>query len=235
MATGRTSRRTGRRAQSAEAAARWNEILNAAAQSFYEKGYEGTSLQEIAEAAGLLKASIFYYIKSKEDLLLALVTRAQEQFASMLVEDEELAAAPIPDRLRAFVDRWMALSETDREWNVVAEREFTRLSPANLELVIANRDKASAFVKGLLSDGIQDGYFDPNVDLSLATTVIFELMLTTHLWHRPDARLTIAEVGHWYGDFIIRGLAPAAGAAAPTPAKPAKRTVASKRMLTSRA
>jgi AcrR family transcriptional regulator len=225
----------GRRPQTPEAAARWDEILEAAAQAFYEMGYEGASLQQIAESVGLLKGSIYYYIKSKEDLLFALVTRSQDLLLPVLEEDAAIAASSAPDRLRAFVRRWMALQTKDREWSVVAEREFTRLSPAKLQVVIERRDATSAFVKDILRQGIADGDFSPDLDLSVATTVVFEVLLTTHLWHRPGLRLSLEEVGDWYGVFITRGLSSEAPPSKRRrPAAPVEAAVHSKRSLAAR-
>ena len=47
---------------------RQQEVIEAAARVFHEKGYESTSIQDIAEAVGILKGSLYYYIRSKEDL-----------------------------------------------------------------------------------------------------------------------------------------------------------------------
>jgi AcrR family transcriptional regulator len=202
----RRTGQAGRRPRGADGGERWEEIIRAAARIFYEKGYEATSLQDIASAVGLLKGSIYYYIETKEDMLYELVSRAQDLMASTLVEDTATAAASAPLRLRAFIGRWMALSAREREWATVAEREFTRLSRARLQEVIVRRDTFSAFVKSLVEQGVADGAFDPAVDLSLASSAVFELMKTTHLWHRPGGPLSLSEVGDWYATFVIRGL-----------------------------
>ncbi len=186
--------------------ARWEEIVHAAASIFYKKGYEATSLQDIASAVGLLKGSIYYYIKTKEDLLYELVNRAQILYLGTLEEDAELAAAPAPERLRAFIRRWMALTSKDREWGLVAEREFNRLSPRRLKVVIGRRDTYSNFVKDIIADGVAEGAFDPAVDPSIATTAIFELMISSNLWHRPTGRLSLVDIGDWYATFVVRGL-----------------------------
>jgi AcrR family transcriptional regulator len=195
-----------RRPRGADSGERWDEIIHAAAAIFYEKGYQATSLQDIASAVGLLKGSIYYYIETKEDLLYELVTRAQALMMATLVEDAVTASAPAPERLRSFIGRWMALSAREREWATVAEREFSRLSRRRLRVVIVRRDQFSAFVKAIIAQGAKDGAFDPSVDLSVATSAVFELMKTTHLWHRPSGPLTVAQIGDWYATFVIRGL-----------------------------
>jgi AcrR family transcriptional regulator len=154
----------------------------------------------------MLKGSIYYYIKTKEDLLYELVSRAQDMFEATLEEDEETARSPAPVRLRAFIGRWMALTSREREWGLVAEREFMRLSRRRLRRVIERRDELSGYVKDIIRQGIDEGAFDPTTDESVGAAAIFELMKTSHLWHRPSGPLSMAELGDWYATFAIRGL-----------------------------
>ena len=53
-------------------ATRWNEVLEAAAAVFQERGYQAARIEDIAARVGILKGSLYYYIESKEDLLYAL-------------------------------------------------------------------------------------------------------------------------------------------------------------------
>jgi TetR/AcrR family transcriptional regulator, cholesterol catabolism regulator len=206
-ATRRPPRRTGdRKPRARNHEDRWADIIERAGTIFYQKGYEATSLQDIADAVGMLKGSIYYYIKTKEDLLYELVTRAQDMFEATLEEDDETAQSPAPVRLRAFIGRWMALTSRQREWGLVAEREFMRLSKRRLKRVIERRDEFTSYVKDIIRQGIAEGAFDPSTDESVGATAIFELMKTSHLWHRPSGPLTMAELGDWYATFAIRGL-----------------------------
>jgi AcrR family transcriptional regulator len=183
--------------------ARWEAIITAAAEIFERKGYQATSLQDIASAVGILKGSLYYYIKTKEDLLYELVRRAQVGRLPTLEEDAELHASPAPVRLRAFIGRWMA---EERVWNRVAEQEFRKLRGRRLTAVIDQRDKFSEFVKVIIEQGIKKGDFDPAVDPSVASNAIFTLMNSTRAWFKPTGRMSMAELVDWYATFIITGL-----------------------------
>ena len=185
---------------------RWEEILAAASQIFLEKGYEAASLQDIASAVGILKGSVYYYIKTKEDLLYELVRRAQVERMHVIEEGPTVSGAPAPERLRAFIARWMAETEQQRVWNIVAERDFRKLSAPRLKTVIERRDRFSGFVKAIIDDGVKENRFDPDVDTSVATNTIFELMNTSRMWYQPTGRLSLGEIGDWYATFVIRGL-----------------------------
>ncbi len=166
----------------------------------------GTSLQEIASEVGILKGSIYYYIKTKEDLLFEIVDRAQTLYLTTMEEDEETASASAPVRLTAFIKRWITLTLKEQRGYRVAERSFTRLSPKRLKLVIERRDNFSDFVKSILIQGVKQGAFDPAVDVSLATITVFELLNSTQEWHQPKGRLSKENVAEWYAQFIVRGL-----------------------------
>jgi AcrR family transcriptional regulator len=200
------TRAAGRRSKPMDSDARWEEIIEAASAIFLKNGYEATSLQDIASAVGILKGSIYYYIKAKEDLLFEIVDRAQVQFLATLEEDATTEGASAPARLSAFIGRWMTLNQKQREWNTVAERSFDRLTGERLQLVIERRDHFSDFVKRIIVQGVAEGAFDPKVDVSLATITVFELLNHTNEWHQPEGRLSRESVSDWYSRFIIRGL-----------------------------
>lgn len=185
---------------------RWDEIVLAAAKVFFEKGYEGASLQDIASAVGLLKGSIYYYIDTKEDLLFELVMRAQKVWRAVLEEDEVLAASSAPARIREFIVRWTLLKEQQREWGIVAEREFTRLSDDYLAQVIKGRREFSRFVEGIITQGREDGDFDDRISLPLATNMVFELIKSSHLQRFPSSRTGLTEFADAYSTLVIRGL-----------------------------
>jgi AcrR family transcriptional regulator len=186
--------------------ARWEEIIEVASTTFLKNGYEGTSLQEIASEVGILKGSIYYYIKTKEDLLFEIVNRAQNLYMATLEEDEAMASAAAPVRLTGFIKRWISLTLKEQQGYRVAERSFTRLSAKRLKTVIERRDTFSDFVKGILVQGVKEGAFDPTVDVSLATITVFELLNSTQEWHQPKGRLSKDNVAEWYAQFIVRGL-----------------------------
>ena len=68
----------------------------------------------------------------------------------MLEESDELAASSAPLRLREFIERFMQLQEQHREWGIVAEAEFKRLSPEYLKKVVEGRRRFGSFVEGII-------------------------------------------------------------------------------------
>ena len=186
---------------------RWEEILGIAADVFLEKGYEAATVREIAARAGLLnQGSLYYYIETKEDLLLAIIERAYARGVVTLQEDEDTANAAAPTRLAAFVVRWLDKMVLGDNPGVVAEREFRSLSPQRLSTVRPMRDACNAFVRTIIEQGMTDGDFDASLDATVSVNNIFFLLNNTHRWYRPTGRLSYDQMMDWYKTFILRGL-----------------------------
>src|ERR671922_348615 len=93
-----TARRQRRQGKPQHAGARTQQIIDAAARVFREKGYDGATLRDIAKAAGLLPGSLYYHIRSKEELLRHIVGQPIRDLWAQL-EDLVAANAPAADKL----------------------------------------------------------------------------------------------------------------------------------------
>jgi len=113
---------------------REDEILAAAARIFREKGYHGTSVRDIAEAVGLLKGSLYHYIRSKDELLARLFEGLLEdtvrELGSIVARDAS-PEARLRDMVRAYADAVMAHHDAVglylREWRSLPPAELAGL------------------------------------------------------------------------------------------------------------
>ena len=187
-------------------ATRWNEVLEAAAAVFQEKGYQAARIEDIANRVGILKGSLYYYIDSKEDLLYALTIDGHTQGLGTIEEDDLTRAADPATRLGAFITRWMAMVPTTGEYAQLRERDVRLLSDERRAKVMEMRNEMHRYVRRILEQGIADGHFDPSIDPGVATNSIFELLNSTVRWFRPTGRLSYDDLGVFYRDFVLRGL-----------------------------
>jgi AcrR family transcriptional regulator len=185
---------------------RWLEILNAAAEEFYENGYKAARLQDIGRRVGLLTGSLYYYIDSKEDLLFALVDAAHKKGLAIIAEDEASAASDAPTRLRNFIVRHTNLQlESRADAVAVVERDRLHLSPEHRSQVDAMRRKIHRHVVGIIDQGKAEGAFDPTVDATIAASSLFATLNGTSDWVRDPNRL--GEVTDFYVRLFLSGLA----------------------------
>lgn len=169
-------------------------------------------MQDIAESAGILSGSLYYYIDSKEDLLFALTERVHAEGLAYLDDPEIREGEPVA-RLRRFIDRWGLRLEQDLEWSLLVEREFRTLSAARLARVTEQRSAYEALLRSIIEQGQAEGQFDAATDSGVATQSIFQSLNYIALWYRRDGALSFQEIVAWQREFIVRGLSPAAPAA----------------------
>src|ERR1700761_228 len=93
-----------RRSDGAGLKKRQREIIDAAAKIFHRKGYSETTVQDIADAVGILKGSLYYYIDSKEDLLFQMLLEVHED-AKVIVKETAALDLSALERLRVYVQR----------------------------------------------------------------------------------------------------------------------------------
>jgi AcrR family transcriptional regulator len=187
---------------------RWSELIQVATQVFCEKGYDAASLQDIADRLGLLKGSLYYYIKSKEDLLFAVIS---EVHRAGLANIESLAAAEGNSlrRLRAVIIGHIEHECRHLTGTAVFLHELQALAGERQEEIIGGEHAYRGVFRHLIEDGQREGLIRPAVDPKLAALSILGSTNWVYRWFQPDGEFTARQIGEQFADMIIRGLATA--------------------------
>ncbi|HET7523577.1 MAG TPA: TetR/AcrR family transcriptional regulator [Acidimicrobiales bacterium] len=183
---------------------RWQEVLDAAAALFEEKGYQATTLQDVASRVKLLAPSLYYYIKTKEDLLFSVMKRAHELGLTLLDEPPDVVGADAETRLGAFIRRWMG--GTYPPQIRVVERDIRFLSEDRQREVLAWRDRMNHSVADIIRQGVDEGSFDESTDPSVAASTLFVVLNATPTWFREPGRVTYTELTDWYTHLFLNGM-----------------------------
>jgi AcrR family transcriptional regulator len=184
--------------------ARWSEVVDAAFAVFSEKGYQQSTVQDVAGRVGLLKGSLYYYIQSKEDLLFAIVQRAYVRARASVDHDKGLTEGSAVARLHCFIELWTANIESQWDALRLAERETRYLSREHRRELRAHALEIEAVLGAIIEDGRAAGEFDPDVDRRLAVVTIFRL-LNNH-GSRQVSPARVRRIRQWNEEFILRGL-----------------------------
>jgi AcrR family transcriptional regulator len=206
---------------------RESQLLTIAGRLFARRGFEGTSLRDIAEEAKITKAALYYYFPNKD----ALYERIVVEGLQMLVDSisAEVARATTPtERVHAFMEASADFVDQHRDQWTAGSNAFWQ-GPQNERRMTALklRDTYEKLLRQCITDGIVAGEFRP-VDAAMAGR--FMLSGLTHLarWHKPEGRLTARQVMQQFVDMVLFGLvqdAPAAGPAkAPATGRGKKQT-----------
>lgn len=138
-----------------EAEERKNEILDAAERLFGAKGYDSTSTNDILEAVGIARGTLYYHFKSKEDILDAMIDRTTER---MTAQAKALAAQkeiPVLQRLTMMITALNVSGEPGQE----IMKQIHRPQNALMHQKIQNRllSYMTPLLAGLVEEGIQQG------------------------------------------------------------------------------
>jgi len=185
---------------------RHEQIVNAAAQFFCEKGYHSTSMREIAAAAGMNMSSIYQYISTKDDILYLFYKKLHSQwrymFKSLMTEDK---LDPI-NQLKTFIRDFVKLFHLMRHEAITMYTEFRHLSKDSLYDVLADEAYTVDCMKSLIDRGVSQGYFVVD-DSRMAANIIVYLLAMEPLrgWNLRE-HYQLEEVTDKLIEFILKGL-----------------------------
>jgi AcrR family transcriptional regulator len=181
------------------------EVLDAAADMFHERGYANTSVEGVASAVGLLKGSLYYYIESKEDLLFRIVDEVNRDVQAML--DEAAAQADLPplDRIARFTRRQVEYNARNVKRIAVYHHDWQRLGGDRLADIRRRRREHEQAIGALLVEAQERGDVAREVDTTLATQCVLATIVWPYTWYRPG-RLTPERLGEFCARFVLQGV-----------------------------
>jgi AcrR family transcriptional regulator len=166
-----------------EQARRRQEIFAASAHLFLNKGFNETSMREIAAAAGIGKATAYDYFKTKDDILLSFFER---EMAGVTDQAAEIARQPLPAAgklrriMRMHLEHWLPR----REFYLRLTFEAQRLALESQQRIQVARHAYQDMLRGLIETGIREGAFRP-VDSLLATRLLLNMITPVVFTSRP--------------------------------------------------
>jgi AcrR family transcriptional regulator len=181
-------------------------ILDVATDLFSAKGYHGTSMRDLGDALGLYPGSLYAHIRSKEDVLYAIVDHVSELYEDQLRAVLESGLPPL-DQLRELTRRHLCVGMEHLRAATVCAHEWKYLGARRRALIGARRDQYEAGLRSIVAACIADGTFRP-LDVPLASIAILGVLNWTYVWYRPHGRLRPPELAHCLVEFLIDGFSP---------------------------
>lgn len=181
-----------------------DEILTAAAQIFSQKGFHAASMQDIAEAVNLQKASLYHHVASKQEILLAILDRALDMLIEY-IEQVTILDLPPDEKLRRAMEAYLQAMLDHHDLAAVLLLEHRSLEPQYHIRHIPRRDRFERLWRDMIQDGIdQQIFFTP--DPALASRYLLGVMNWTITWYRPDGSLSPSELSGQFTDLFLCGL-----------------------------
>ena len=195
---------TTRRSQASEK--RWRAILDAAADIFASRGFEATTIRDIAEAVGMLGGSLYYYIDSKEDLLFAIIDDYHRVGLQTIADIEAIEADGALAILRAVLSARITLDARNKSRSAVFNNDFRHLDETRKDEVLRSRRAHADRVEELIRAAQDEGAIDASISPRLAALSILSMSNASHDWYREDRGLSPEELGDFQADLLLNGL-----------------------------
>ena len=203
-------RRTAQSDGSADYAAKRLELLRIATKLFKERGFQSTKLADIAQAARLDRASIYYYVSSKEELFHESVEGVLDEsikLARKLLADEQLRSI---ERLhRIYVALMVSYEENYPATFVYIQEQMHQVAGDETAWAQEIMTKTRAFdqiLLGFIRGAIEAGDLRADLPPRLVENALFGMLNWTHRWFVPGGGMSGREVGEALWSIFTNGM-----------------------------
>ena len=159
------------------------ELTRIAARLFAERGYQGTSLADLAEELGVQKPSLYHHIAAKEDLLWEVAWEGAEAFQRAL--DAVPPHAPATARIRLALRGHLAVVAAQLDVATVFVREWRHLEGERRERFVAERRRYEERIRELFRDGVEGSELRTDLDVPTAALLFLSAANWAYTWLRP--------------------------------------------------
>jgi TetR/AcrR family transcriptional regulator, cholesterol catabolism regulator len=173
------------------------QIYKVAARIFCEKGFDATSMDEIAEAVGITKAGIYHYVSGKKELLFAIMDYGMDLLDKEVIEPGR-AISDAEERLRSIIanhTRIITSGSTAEGYNpiTIINDEVAGLTPAQRRKIIQRKRVYLDLIRETFEQLRDEGKLR-DIDITVAAFSLFGMMLWLSRWFRPGGRLSNEQV-----------------------------------------
>lgn len=188
---------------------RREEIIAAAAELFGRLGYHQTSMEDIAQAVGISKPTLYHYTNSKSDIVFWI----HDALADRMITNLERCIAdgvPPQERLWHVINETLLVMEQQPGHLNVFFEHYRDLDPAHQAEAKRKRDHYFAMVASSIREGVADGTLTTD-DPELSALALFGMTNWAYQWFRPDGRHSRAQIAAHLWTLLLQGLGTKAG------------------------
>ncbi|QFR97822.1 TetR/AcrR family transcriptional regulator [Streptomyces tsukubensis] len=160
-------------------------LLSVAVRVFNDRGYDGTSMEHLSKAAGISKSSIYHHVSGKEELLRRAVSRALDGLFGILGEERAREGRAV-ERLEYVTRRTVELLMAELPYVTLLLR--VRGNTDTERWAMERRRDFDHQVAELLKAAVAEGDLRTDVEIRLATRLLFGMINSVVEWYRPEGR-----------------------------------------------
>jgi AcrR family transcriptional regulator len=182
------------------------KMLNKARTLFWSKGYNATSVRDIARAYGCKPANVYNFFSKKEDILYEVLLEEMEQIVNPIKVLEEDDTSNPETQLRMLIESHLKVTLSyRRSAKLLFDVELDNLSTVQRKKIVGMRDHYDRIIRKIIGRGIKAGCFW-NIDPKLAGFTIASMITRTRIWYHPQKGVTVSQLADFIYQFALNGL-----------------------------
>ena len=184
----------------------YQKILDAAAHVFNEIGYANATLDDVGARVGLNRASMYYYVSTKAELL-ADVLRPMAEMTPVVLRELQDQGGSATEKLQRIVRMHHHIWEQNYPNLMLLLQHDTHIAePETRKMMVAATRQWRNALESILDEGIESGEFREDLDVHLYTRILLALCNGTREWWQPGKGATLRDVAEVYADIAVRGV-----------------------------
>ena len=181
--------------------------LDAAVGLFSRKGYAATSTREVAQLLGIQKATLYYHVESKEDLLFFICQSSLTQIRTDVETAIRDSSDPL-DRVQTLICSHIESLLRDAAEHSTTFMEMHALSEQRFEQIMKMRDTYENLVRSVLQEAQDAGVLRQDIEVKYLSLALLGIMNRVTVWYRRGGPLSAHQIGRLFGALFLTGARP---------------------------
>ena len=182
-----------------------NRVFEIAAEVFHRKGYDNTSMSDVASAAGLTKAGLYHHISSKESLLYTVLDYGLDLTEAYVIKPLEDISDPL-DRLKTMIDLHLRLVLEERNREVTGLLHECKTLSGSDQSRINRRKKEYIRMAASIIGEVTKKYNVKDVNPKLAAYALLGMLNWTYQWYKVSGSNTREEIVRTFQRIFLQGI-----------------------------
>ncbi|WP_019155726.1 TetR/AcrR family transcriptional regulator [Robertmurraya massiliosenegalensis] len=178
------------------------EILRSAAAVFAEKGYHGTTMEEVAAKLLMTKGSMYYYFKNKDDLLFHCHQMIMNKSIKNMVD---ITNSPISarEKLERAVKAHIMLATNEKSIFMVMDKPNQHFTDEYLLEILNSRNEYASYFDDILNEGIEKKVFQ-SIEVKMVRMIILGALNWIQEWYNPEGEKTGEELAESFAHYLLK-------------------------------
>lgn len=179
-----------------------NEIFQTTLWLFAKKGYEATSIRDIAKEIGITSSSLYYYFKGKEDLLLSIM---KKDLNSLIAIGEEIITniKHTEEQIASIVQVHVIYHGMNQLSALITDTEFRALHGENKEVIKKLRKDYENIWKRIVEKGVSEGKFKKVKNIKFCIYALLAMCNGVLHWYSPEGEKKLLNISEMYADMAL--------------------------------